>query len=125
MRLTLTIFLLCGLGAAIWAEASSRNAEIRASAPGRIAPPDVQAGLRARLIAIPGLAFTDIVIGEEAGGGEWSFRARAVDPARPSDPALPVFGQAAPRCDAMRERAACWRLATLEIDGAPYGSAGR
>jgi hypothetical protein len=124
MRLTAVIFLLCGLGAAIWAEASGRNAEVEARWPGRIAPPDIQAGVRARLTSLPGFVLSDIVIGEETADGAWSFRARALDPAWPSDPTRPVYGRAAPRCDAMRGRAACWDLATLEIDGAPIGKTG-
>jgi len=124
MPLTLSIFLLCGLGAAIWAEASGRNADVEARWPGRIAPPDIQAGLRARLMQLPDIAIKDIVIGEEAASGGWSFRARALDPAWPSDPALPVYGLATPQCDAGRERAGCWRLALLEIDGAPHPGAG-
>ena len=119
MRLTLIIFTLCGLGAAIWAEASGRNADVEASWPGRIAPQDVQAGLRARLTATSEFAFADIVVGEETASGEWSFRARALNPARLSDPALPVYGIAAPLCDGESGRAACWHLVTLMIDGAP------
>ncbi len=119
MRLSASIFLLCGLGAAIWAEASGRNAEVEARWPGRVAPPDIQAGIRAHLELLGTLEIRDLAIGEETAAGEWSFRARALDPAAPTDPALPLYGAAATDCDADRQRAACWRLSVLEIDGAP------
>ncbi len=123
MRLSVTALTVITACAAVWAQASG---PATAPAPGSYRSDDLdtrmRAGLRARLAddarlgAAPTL--TDLVVGSAPDAGGLSFRARTIDASGDAFAvARPVYGRAEARCDVGLERADCWRVTLLEIDG--------
>lgn len=116
MRLSTPLIIVCTALAAIWVQAAAPpppESQLR-SQP---APDAARLGFSARLSEL-GAAPLGAAAAEASTSGLWRLRGRA---ARRDGPAegwpAPLYAEADPLCDDRLERAACWRVTRLEIDG--------
>jgi len=104
--------------AGVWAQASAPPSPSARPATGPV-PGTVADGLSLRLAEL-GAAPLPGISAVPGADGVWRVRGRTAAAAGPAAgwPA-PLYAEAARLCDAELERAACWRVDLIEIDGRP------
>lgn len=116
MRATLAILALAVIAAGLWAAAPRPDPEARrAEAEAAERRAAALSGIR-RLLAEPGgLELSDAVISRNAITGEWEFRGLV----SMAFGRRPAYGVLVAECATDLARPECWRIARVEIDGAP------
>jgi hypothetical protein len=129
MRLAALVVLAAGVGAAMWAQASTESGARSASTPSAAELQSMRHALVDHLRLSEGAITADLLLSPGDAPGDWRFRARAAPPQaeEAAGPGQPhphgaIYGRAALRCTLDGTRAplaaGCWKVTLLEVGGA-------